>query len=40
MYGGEDTCIQGFGGEEPEGQDHLENLGMEGRILLKCIFKT
>jgi hypothetical protein len=30
---GEDRCIQGFGGE-PEG-DHLEDIGVEGRIFRK-----
>jgi hypothetical protein len=29
----------GFLGEDSEGRDHLENLGIEGRIVLKCIFK-
>ena len=31
--------IPGFGGET-SGRDHLEKLGIEGRIILKSIFKN
>ena len=34
-YEGQGRCKQGFGGET---QDHLEDLGIDGRIILKCIF--
>jgi hypothetical protein len=33
--GGEERCIQGFGGE----RDHLEYPGIDGRIKLRWIFK-
>jgi hypothetical protein len=33
--GGEERCIQGFGGE----RDHLEHPGIDGRIKLRWIFK-
>jgi hypothetical protein len=32
--GGEQRCIQGWGGRKPEG-DHCENLGVYGKIILK-----
>ena len=31
MYGGEERSIEGFGGET----DHSEDLGVNGRIILK-----
>jgi len=37
-YGGEERHIQGFSGEIREG-DNLENSGIDGRIILKWIFK-
>jgi hypothetical protein len=32
-------CLQGFGGDLME-RNHFEDLGIDGRIMLKCIFKT
>jgi len=37
-YGGEERHIQDFSGEIREG-DNLENSGINGRIILKWIFK-
>jgi len=34
-YGRQDRCIQGFGGETRE-RNQLEDLGIDGRIILKC----
>jgi hypothetical protein len=34
-YGGEEKCIQGFGGE----RDHLEETGVNGKIILRWIFR-
>ena len=36
MYGGQDKCIQGFGGDLME-INHLEDLGVK-RIIIKWIF--
>ena len=36
-YGGEQRCIEGFGGEH-EGKDHLEDPGADGRIILRWTF--
>jgi hypothetical protein len=38
MYGGQERCIQGFGGETLMERDHLEDLGIDWRIILKWIF--
>ena len=37
-YGGVERCIQSFGGK-PEGNRHLEVLGVDGRIILKLFLK-
>jgi len=38
-YGGEERRIQGFGGENLNGRDHLGDPGMDGRIILRWIFR-
>jgi hypothetical protein len=38
-YGRQERCVQGFGGE-PDGKRPLADLVVEGRIILKWIFKT
>jgi hypothetical protein len=34
-YGGEERCIQGFSGGNLREGDHLEDPGVDGRIILK-----
>jgi len=36
--GGEVRCIQGFGGKN-EGKNHLEDPSVDGRIILRWIFR-
>ena len=36
-YGDEGKIVHDSGGEKPECKDHPENLGVDGRIILKCI---
>ena len=36
--GGEDGCMQSFGGEMKE-RDHLEDLALDGRIILEDILQ-
>jgi hypothetical protein len=38
-YWGNERCIQGFDGEKLRETDHLKDLGLEGRIILKWISK-
>jgi len=37
--GGEEKCIQCFGGETLRERDYLDDPGIDGRILLRWIFK-
>jgi hypothetical protein len=39
MYWGEERCIQGFGGETERERDHLEDLGIDRKIILRWIFR-
>jgi len=38
MYGGEERCTQGSGGKH-EGKRHLKDTGIDGRIILRWIFR-
>jgi hypothetical protein len=37
---GEERCLQGFGGGKLMERDHLEDLSVDGRILLRWIFSN
>jgi hypothetical protein len=39
MYGRQEKCTQDFGGEFRRKRDHLENLVIDGRIVLTWTFK-
>jgi len=39
MYGGGERCIQGSGGGNLRERDHLEDPGIDGRIILRWIFR-
>jgi len=36
---GEEMCTQGFGGGNLRERDHLEDPGLDGRMILKRIFR-
>jgi len=38
-YGGEERCIQGFGKGNLRERDHLEDTCVDGRIILRWIFR-
>jgi hypothetical protein len=38
-HGGGERCIQGFSGGNLRAGDHLEDPGVDGRIILKWIFE-
>jgi hypothetical protein len=38
-YGGEERCVQGFGGRNLE-IDHVEDLGIGGRIILNSMLRN
>jgi hypothetical protein len=33
----DETCVQNFGRKNLKGRDHTENLGIDGRLILKRI---
>jgi len=39
MYGGQERCIQSFGGETLRKRDHVGDPGIDGRIISNRIFK-
>jgi hypothetical protein len=39
MIGRREGCVQSFGGMGPEGKNYLEDLVVDGRIILKLILK-
>jgi len=38
-YGGEEKCMRGFGGGNLRKRDHLDDPGIDGRIILRWIFR-
>ena len=38
-YGGEERCTQGFGGETWGEIEHSQDPGVDGRIILRWIFR-
>jgi hypothetical protein len=39
IYGRQERCIQGFGGENVRERNHLGDLGVDGRIIVEWILK-
>jgi hypothetical protein len=39
FYGRQERCVRDFGGKKLMDTDHLEDTGVDGRIILKCIYK-
>jgi hypothetical protein len=39
MCGGQERCVQGFGRRNLREGDHLEEPGVDGRIILRRIFE-
>ena len=39
IYGGGERCIHGFGGGKLRERDHLGDPGIDGRIILRWIFR-
>jgi hypothetical protein len=37
VHGGDEKCVKNFGLESLKGRDHLEDLGIDGKIILKLI---
>jgi len=38
-YEREERCIQGFGGKTPWERDHMEDPGVDSKIILRWIFR-
>ena len=38
-YGGRERCVQGFGGENLREKDHWGDQDVDGRIILRRIFR-
>jgi len=39
MYGGEEGCIRGFGGETWSKETTWKDMGVDGKIILRWIFR-